>query len=207
EGVGPAAFGPVATLAATMPAAPDLRRGRRAMAAGSWAEAYEAFARADAAVPLAPPDLQAWSTSAYLLGREAAYEELLDRAHQRYLDRGDLERAAYCVCWLALSLAGAGATAQAGGWFARARRLVADLSAETVVHGYLALADALAAVGARRDDEALAAGRRAVEAGVKYSDPDLTALALQLVGRAARGRASGLPARRGGATKIGRAHV
>ena len=57
------------------------------MAAGSWAEAYEAFARADAAVPLAPPDLQAWSTSAYLLGREAAYEELLDRAHQRYLDR------------------------------------------------------------------------------------------------------------------------
>ncbi len=153
------------------------------MRAGAWADAYEAFSRADANVPLSAADLESWAACAYMLGREEAYEELLDRAHLRYLDLGDKERAAYCVCWLALSLAGSGAAAQAGGWFARARRLVSGIDGETVVHGYLALADAMAAVSARRDDEALEASGRAVEAGLRFSDPNLTALGLQLMGR------------------------
>src|SRR5690606_17014916 len=54
---------------------------------------------------------------------------------------------------------------------------------ETVVHGYLALADAMSAVAARRDDEAMRVGGRAVEVGMRFSDPNLTALALQLMGR------------------------
>jgi DNA-binding CsgD family transcriptional regulator len=153
------------------------------MRAGSWADAYEAFSRADANVPLSAPDLESWAACAYMLGREEEYEALLDRAHLRYLDLGDTVRAAYCVCWLALSLAGAGAVAQAGGWFARARRLIAGVDEETVVHGYLALADAMSAVAARRDDEAMRVGGRAVEIGMRFSDPNLTALALQLMGR------------------------
>src|SRR5690606_12435603 len=111
------------------------------------------------------------------------YEALLDRAHQRYLDLGDRQRAAYCVCWLALSLAGAGARSQAAGWFARGRRLVADLEEEGDGHGFLELGAALSAVGERRYDDALEFANCALEAGLRFHDDDLSALALQAIGR------------------------
>src|SRR5690606_3926780 len=110
-------------------------------------------------------DLEAWSASAYLLGRQNDYQQLLDRAHQAYLDRGDRVRAAHCACWLGLSLAGVGASAQASGWFARAKRLLNDVAEETVVHGYLELAMAFSELAAGRLEEALDAGNLAVESG------------------------------------------
>ena len=161
----------------------DLRAARAAHAQGAWVEAYEAFAAADVHVPLGAADLEDWATCAYLLGRQHAYEGLMDRAHQRYLDRGDQVRGAHCACWLALSLAGVGATAQASGWFARARRLLTGVDEKTVVHGYLELASALTAVAEGRFDDAHAWGSQAIESGSQFGDLDLTALALQLLGR------------------------
>lgn len=163
---------------------PELASGRNAYRNGEWAEAYDAFSRADAAVPIPATDLEAWANTAYLLGREHAYEGLLDRAHQRYLDRGDVVRGAYCAAWLGLSLAGMGLNAQASGWFSRARRLLGDVADQTVVHGYLRLADALAAAGSRSFDEAYSAAISAVEIGGRFNDRDLSALSLQAAGRA-----------------------
>lgn len=161
----------------------DLASGRAAYKSGDWAGAYDAFGRADDGLPLSAADLEAWANTAYLLGREHAFESLLDRAHQRYLDRGDNVSAAYCACWLGLSLAGIGAGAQASGWFSRARRLLADVERETVVHGYLKLADALGAVAGGSAETAYAAGNEAVEIAKRFHDEDLSALALQLIGR------------------------
>ena len=166
-----------------MAASDHLKAARRAHARSDWDEAYEAFTAADLEVPLGAADLEAWAASAYLLGRQDAFEGLLERAHQRYLDRGEQVRAAQCASWLALSLAGVGASSQASGWFARARRLLASVEERTAAHGYLDLADALAAVGRGDLEKALAAGNLAIESGVRFGDPDLTALALQLVGR------------------------
>src|SRR5690606_38065424 len=151
-----------------------LLAAREAQRRGAWDESYEAFAQADLEVPLGVNDLEAWATSAFLLGRQDAYEGLLDRAHQRYLDRGDLPRAALSAFWLALSLAGVGATSQASGWFARAKRLLASVEERTVAHGYLELAQALAAVGQGRLDDAYSAGAEAIESGNHFADPDLT---------------------------------
>lgn len=162
---------------------PDPESGRRAYLLGSWSDAFERFAEADANVPLPPPDLELWATCAYMLGRQGDYEALLDRAQQRYLDLGDVERAAYCVCWLALSLAGSGAGAQAAGWFARGRRLVAELDGECAVHGYVALGETMSAIGEQKLAEAHAAASEALAIGQRHQDADLVALALQFLGR------------------------
>lgn len=161
----------------------DLSAGRAAAARADWANAYQSFTGADEHVPLAAHDLELWATSAYMLGSQDDYEALLDRAHQRYLDHGDAHKAAYCACWLALSLAGNGARSQAEGWFARGRRLVADLEEEGAVHGLLELGSALAAVGERRFDDAFAHADRALATGLRFHDDDLSALALQVMGR------------------------
>lgn len=167
----------------TDPSRRPVAAARDAASRADWATAYQSFTRADEHVPLAAHDLELCATSAYMLGRQDDYEALLDRAHQRYLDLGDAHRAAYCVCWLALSLAGGGARSQAAGWFARGRRLVADLQEESAVHGLLELGSALGAVGERRFDDAMGFADRALESGLKFHDDDLTALALQTIGR------------------------
>ena len=161
----------------------DLRRARSAFEDRAWALADEAFAKADAYLPLAAADLEKWATAAYLLGRDNDFTALLDRAHQRHLDHGDTERAAYCACWLGLSLNGIGAHAQASGWFARARRLLKGSRVDTVVHGYLKFADALAAVAGGDVDTAFQLGQRVVSLAAIHRDADLSALSLQLLGR------------------------
>lgn len=161
----------------------DLRAGHEAFEDGAWLDAFEALGRADEAVPLSGADLELRSACAYLLGRLEAFVELLDRAHQRHLDHGDHERAAYCACWLGLSLAGLGAHAQGSGWFARARRLLPEADGAGVVHGYLQLADALAATATGDLATAFRSGTAAVEMGERFEEADLTALAVQLLGR------------------------
>jgi len=171
-----------------MPIRRELRAGREAFRNGEWSVAFGAFASADEILPLHGSDLESWAGTAYLLGDQPSYERLLDRAHQSHLDRGDVDRAAYCAVFLGVTLFGLGAVARGNGWIARTRRLLGEVVDETVAHGYLRLADALTAVAAGRFEQALEAGKAAAAIAARFNDMNLSALALQLSGRVHLGR-------------------
>ena len=117
----------------------DLERARAAYEERSWLDAYEAFARADEETPLDAEDLELYSTTARMLGRDDDALAALERAHHGYLERGETRRAAYCAGWIGMSLFYRGAVGPAGGWLARAHRLIEDVPEETVEHGYVLL--------------------------------------------------------------------
>ena len=64
----------------------NLARGRDSYARQAWGEAYEALTAADLSTPLDPRDVEMLATSAYMLGREHEFRELLERAYRGHLD-------------------------------------------------------------------------------------------------------------------------
>jgi ATP/maltotriose-dependent transcriptional regulator MalT len=162
--------------------APDLEAARAAYAERSWLEAYDAFARASAAEPLAPEDLELRATTARMLDRDDEAVEILDRAHQGYLERGEIPRAAYCAGWIGMTLFYAGAVGPAGGWLARAHRLLEDVPEETAVHGYALLPTVFRHEAAGDLEAAVTAAAEAVEIGRRHGDPELMAIAIHAQG-------------------------
>jgi hypothetical protein len=160
----------------------DLESARVAYEERSWLDAYEAFARADEETALEAEDLELYATTARMLGRDEDALAVLERAHHRYLERGETRRAAYCAGWIGMSLAYRGAVGPAGGWLARAQRLIEDEPEETVEHGYLLLpamfrkeAEGDFLAGAAIAGEAAAIGKRfgeIVRAGTSRPGPD-----------------------------------
>jgi hypothetical protein len=82
--------------------------GREAYSKESWSEAYESLSRADRESSLAPDDLALLATCAYMIGREAEYRELLERAHRAHLDAGEELAALRCAFWIGVTLASHG---------------------------------------------------------------------------------------------------
>jgi ATP/maltotriose-dependent transcriptional regulator MalT len=160
----------------------DLERARSAYAERSWLEAYEAFAVADGAEPLAPEDLELRATTARMLTRDEEAVEILERAHHAYVEKGDATRAAYCAGWIGMSLAYHGAVGPAAGWFARSHRLLADVPGETAVHGYALLPVMFRHEAAGELDAAAAVAGTAAEIGRRHGDAELMALAIHAQG-------------------------
>jgi ATP/maltotriose-dependent transcriptional regulator MalT len=157
---------------------PDLELARAAYAERSWLEAFEAFARADEAKSLAAGDLELQSTAARMLARDDEAVEILERAHHAYLEAGETPRAAYCAGWIGMSLAYRGAVGPAGGWLARAQRLLEDVPGETAVHGYALLPVMFRHEAAGDYEAAAAVAAEAAEIGKRHGDPELMALAI-----------------------------
>jgi DNA-binding CsgD family transcriptional regulator len=174
----------------------DLARARAAYAECSWLEAYEAFARADETEALAPADLELRATTAKMLARDVEAAAILERAHHAYLERGETARAAYCAGWIGMTLLFTGAMGPAGGWLARADRLLEDVAEETVVHGYALLPVMFRHEAAGDLEAAIANAAKAAQIGKRHGDPELMALAIHaqghmlvLAGRVAEGLA------------------
>jgi hypothetical protein len=109
---------------AVVDAVAELERGREAYPADAWSDAYESLSAADRADLLGPEDLELLAGSAYMLGREAEYLDLLERAHRAHL-RGDQPLAALrCAFWIGVHLASRGRDRE-GKWVARSRPAVA----------------------------------------------------------------------------------
>jgi tetratricopeptide (TPR) repeat protein len=161
---------------------PDLERARAAYAERSWREAYEAFARADEADPLAPDDLELRATTARMLVRDDEAVELLERAHHAYLERGEPLPAALCAGWIGMTLFYNGAVGPAGGWLARAHRLLEDAPQETAVHGYVLLPEVFRHEATGDREAAVEAAARAAQIGKRHGDPELMALAIHAHG-------------------------
>src|SRR4051795_5355676 len=102
----------------------ELERAREACARTAWSEAEEAFARVDAEASLGAGDLELWATAAYMLGRADEHIVRLERAHRVHLDAGETLAAANCAIWIGMHLLTGGQPARAGGWIARAQRLL-----------------------------------------------------------------------------------
>jgi DNA-binding CsgD family transcriptional regulator len=95
-----------------------------------------------------------------------------------------VRRAVRCAFWLAFELMNSGETAQAGGWLARAARLLESFGPDCVENGFLLLPTAVQAIN---DGDAQTAHRGFAEAaaiGDRYRNRDLMSL-----GRLGQGRA------------------
>lgn len=166
-----------------MATADNLNRGRDAFLRRGWTDAYMLLAAADSDAPLPPEDLERLATAAYLIGKDAESAEIWTRAHQEFLGRGAVARAARCAFWLAFGLMHQGERARAGGWITRARELLDNARQDCVEQGYLLLPIALQRVFAGDAAGAYGMFCQAAEIGDRFGDRDLIALARHSRGR------------------------
>lgn len=167
-----------------MPELEDLERGRESYRRRAWADAHAQLSAIDRTNPLDPEDLERLATAAYLVGRDEHAAEIWARAHHGFLGRGDTERAARCVFWLAFGLLSKGQRARGGGWLARARRLLDEGQHDCVEQGYLLLPVGLRCLAEGRDTDAYATFSDAAETGERFADPNLVTLARMGCGQA-----------------------
>jgi DNA-binding CsgD family transcriptional regulator len=162
----------------------ELERGRSSFARKAWLDAFTALSSGDREAPLAPEDLERLATAAYLVGRYPECEEIWARGHHAYLEGGDARGAARCAFWLGLGLVHNGEAARAGGWFARAGRLLEDAPDECVEEGLLLIPAALRKLGAGDAEGARGAFARALGIGERFGSADLIS-----IGRLGQGQA------------------
>jgi DNA-binding CsgD family transcriptional regulator len=161
-----------------------LLAGRAAFDADSWTEAFAQLSAADAQSLLEPEDLERLATAAFLVGNDAVSIDARSRAHEGFLQRGDVPRAATAVFWLVFTLANNPSTrAQVSGWIARAKRLVDDVKESGVERGWLMCGFAFQRVS---EGDIAAAHEGFSNAGIigeAFKNRDLIALARQGEGR------------------------
>jgi len=160
----------------------QLRQGRESFSNSAWKDAYWSLSRAEQAAQLAPEDLELLATSAYMLGRENEWLQLLERACQRHSDVGAVLPAARCAFWIGTQLAIRGDMGPATGWLGRAQRLVERDGSECVEQAYMLLPVAMQHEAAGDYEGAAATAAAAVEAGERFGDRDLFALAAHVQG-------------------------
>jgi DNA-binding CsgD family transcriptional regulator len=166
-----------------MTRADTLDRGRESFGRQAWADAYAQLFAADHEWPLGPEDLERLAVAAFLVGRDAESAEAWERAHHECLRLGDAARAARCAFWLAVELLNRGERARAGGWLARAQRLIDEGHLDCVERGYLLVPVGLRSIAEGDLAAAYTTFGKAAEIGERFSDRDLV-----VFGRHGQGR-------------------
>jgi DNA-binding NarL/FixJ family response regulator len=161
-----------------------LASGRASFAREEWEDAFAALSRADREAPLAPGDLELLALSAALTGRDDDLMATLERLYQAHVEAGEPARAARQGFWLALRLFALGETGRAGGWLARAQRLLEGEGHDCVEQGYLLLPAVARHLATGDHDAARDTAGRAAEIGERFEETDLVALARSMQGRA-----------------------
>jgi len=151
-------------------------RGRESFRRQAWADAYAQLSAADRDAPLDVADLEKLAAAAYLSGDDLASTDAWVRAHQECVHAEDAARAIRCAFWLVIGLILRGELAPAAGWLARAHRLAGDVEGRAE-QGCLLLGDAVQLMFTGDPTQANAMYRRAAEIGVRFDDPDVTAMA------------------------------
>ena len=166
-------------MSATVAQAEDhLATGYEALAAGDWPGAREAFARAVAAVE-SPEALDGLGRALWWLREERDAVVYRERAYAGFRRDGELARAARIALWLSREYALAfGNETVAGGWLARAERLLRDV-APGAEQGWLDLARS---ERARVSSESARLASTALDVALERADTDLELRALAQLG-------------------------
>lgn len=173
-----------------------LEQGRAAYGARAWATAYETLIEADREESLLADDLELAARAAYLAGHDDDCLALLERAFNARVADDDPAGAALDAFWTVFLLSNRGEHARAGGWIARAQRVLENGPADCVARGYLLTPAALGALFSGDAAAALAQFGEQRIIAARHSDRDLLTLsgfgqgqALIALGRVAEGRA------------------
>lgn len=159
-----------------MSTTPLLDRGRVAFDRSQWGEAFARLSAADRDMALAPEDLERLAVAAHLVGEDEASASAWERAHQQFLDRGEVARAVRSAFWLVFGFFSRGEMGRAGGWLARGKRLLDDHDLDCVERGYLLIPVATRTMKAGDPSGAHDTFGRAAELGARFDEPDLVTL-------------------------------
>ncbi len=157
--------------------------GRAAFRRRDWGKAYAVLSAADDDAPLATEDLELLATTAYLVGEEDRFVELMARVHRETMRAGDTVAAAHASFWVAFSLFDRGQAAQASGWLRRGEVALGSSPGHSSAQGYLLALRALQHVHGD-PQTALEMFTEVYECGRRFADPDLLAF-----GRLGQGQA------------------
>jgi DNA-binding CsgD family transcriptional regulator len=160
----------------------ELEHAHTAYANQAWLEAHDAFVRADGDGGLDAEDLELLTTATLMLGRDDDAIAVLERAHHRYLERGETLRAVHAAVWIGINLAYRGLVGPATGWLGRAQRLLEQEPGESAEQGYLLLPLVFRHEAAGDFDAAAAAAGEAAAIGQRFGDRDLFAIGLHAQG-------------------------
>ncbi len=161
-----------------------VKQGRQAFHQQAWADAYTFLSAADEETVLDADDLELLARAAYLIGKESKCTEIWARAHQKFLDQDDTERAACSAFWLGMMLFNRGERAQGSGWMARAERLVKDYKKECAEQGLLLIPRGLQQLRQGDGQAAYKLFNQAAKIGTRFKNKDL-----QTLGRLGSGQA------------------
>ena len=160
-----------------------LNAGRAALARGAWEQARLAYAEA-LACDESPEAFEGLSWASWWLDEVDACFDLRERAYRGYRDAGDPRGAARLALWLGDDYVEfRGEQAVANGWTRRAARLLEDL-APAPEHGWLAVFEAHAALGAHDTALARRLAGEARELGRRLEAVDLEMFAVATEGAA-----------------------
>jgi hypothetical protein len=152
-------------------------------------EAYErrdwvlAFDRLRGVGDLGPEDSMALATSAYLVGNVDEAIRALQAGYQDKIRSGDSLGAVRFAFWLGLVLNLRGEPAVAGGWIARAQRLLENETQDVVERGYLLSHEFFQHLDRGDFARASETAARVVQTGRRFTEHDLIAMGLVMQGR------------------------
>lgn len=159
-----------------MVASRRLEQGREAYTRRSWRDAHESLSAADRAAPLEPADLELLATSAFMLGRDHEYIDILERAHDAYLERGEPLHAFRCAFWCGIILLTRGEVGPGSAWVGRAQRLCEGQPDDSIERGYLLMPLVFRHEAAGEFEEAAAVAGKAAEMAGRFGEADGFAL-------------------------------
>ena len=132
---------------------------------------------------LTDDDLAALAIAAYMVGRRNDAVLALQRCFQLRADSGQTTKAVRCAFWLGMVCANVGERAAAGGWAARAQRLLDELGGDVVERGYLHVLQMFGHVAVGDFDAVEESAAEIVAYGRRFSDASLLAMGLSSQGR------------------------
>lgn len=154
----------------------DLRVALDAIARRAWTEALDRFEMLDASSQLPPAHLEQFAFAAGLVGAFDRSVGLFERAHAQYQHDGDVRGQARTAFWLGFGFMERGELAQAGGWFARAERVLGTTDTDCPERAYIGIPEALQLLEAGNAASSLRAFEEITTAGQRFGDRDLMAI-------------------------------